>query len=70
MRIGLVLGLGGTFAATQLMAKARLLFRVSPQDPLGFAVVTAMLLAIGVFACWIPARRAARIAPTVALRVE
>jgi putative ABC transport system permease protein len=68
--IGLVVGLGGAFAATGLMAKARLLFRVSPQDPLVFAAATAMLLAIGVLACWIPARRAARIAPTVALRVD
>jgi ABC-type lipoprotein release transport system permease subunit len=52
------------------MSKARLLFRVSPQDPLVFAAVTAMLLGIGVFACWIPARRAARISPSLTLRGE
>jgi len=69
--IGLVIGLGGAFAAVQIMVKARLLFAgVTAQDPLVFGAVTAMLIGIGVFACWLPARRAARIAPTEALRVE
>lgn len=66
--IGLVLGLGGAFAATGLMEK--LLFRVSPQDPVVFTAISVTLLAIGVFACWLPARRAARIEPTHALRTE
>jgi predicted permease len=68
--IGLGLGLGGAYAATRVIANTPLLFRVSPRDPLVFVAVTAMLVVIGVFACWIPARRAARIAPTEALRTE
>jgi predicted permease len=69
--IGLVLGLGGAFAAMQIMVKGRLLFAgVTAQDPLVFTAVTALLIAIGVAACWLPARRAARIHPTEALRVE
>jgi ABC-type lipoprotein release transport system permease subunit len=43
---------------------------VTAQDPLVFTAVTALLIAIGVAACWLPARRAARIEPTEALRVE
>jgi putative ABC transport system permease protein len=47
-----------------------LLMRVSPTDPLTFAGISVLLIAIGVIACWIPARRAAKIDPMVALRYE
>jgi ABC-type lipoprotein release transport system permease subunit len=43
---------------------------VSPTDPLVFCSITFLLSAIGLFACWLPARRAARIDPTEALRTE
>ena len=70
LALGLILGLGGAFAATRLLAEGRLLMGVSAHDPLVFVAVTMLLIAIGVIACWLPARRAARIAPTVALRTE
>jgi ABC-type lipoprotein release transport system permease subunit len=49
---------------------ARLLFEVSPSDPLTFVAVTATLLAAGLFATWLPARRAAKLDPVKALRYE
>ncbi len=68
--IGLVLGVAGALATTQLLVKMQMLVRVSPKDPLVFVSVTALLILIGLAACWFPARRAAQIAPTEALRVE
>lgn len=68
--IGLALGLCGAFAATQLLDKIGFLIGVSAHDPLVFSGITLLLIAIGVVACWLPARRAARIAPTEALRTE
>jgi putative ABC transport system permease protein len=65
-----VLGLGGAFAATQVLSKTRMLVRVSPHDPLVFTVVPVLLLIVGVLACWIPARRAAALHPVRALRHE
>ena len=46
------------------------LYGVSASDPLTFTLVALLLLSIALFACWIPARRAARVDPTVALRAE
>jgi putative ABC transport system permease protein len=66
--LGLVLGLAGALAATRLMKG--LLVRVSPQDPAVFTAVAALLVAIGLFACWLPARRAAALHPVQALREE
>ena len=48
----------------------RLLFGVKPSDPLTFATVTALLALVALLACWIPARRAARIDPALALQSE
>jgi predicted permease len=68
--IGLVLGLGGAFAATRLLGKVGFLGSVSAHDPVVFVGLTLLLLSIGTFACWLPARRAAGIAPLEALRTE
>jgi ABC-type antimicrobial peptide transport system permease subunit len=68
--IGLVLGLAGAIASSQLLGKVGLLMGISPRDPLVFGAITGLLIVIGVFACWIPARRAAGLHPVTALRHE
>jgi predicted permease len=66
--IGIVLGLAGGAAATSLLVT--LLFGLSPHDPLSFVLTPAVLAAIAMAACYVPARRALRVDPTVALRAE
>ena len=66
--IGLVLGLVGAFSMSRVIAG--LLHGVSPTDPLTFTVVSIVLLAVALLACLIPARRATRVDPIVALRTE
>jgi len=65
---GLVLGVAGAWALTHLIAS--LLFEVTPTDPPVFLAVTALFAAIALGACYLPARRATRIDPLVALRWE
>ena len=64
--VGLVLGTVGAFAASGVMRD--LLFGVPPHDPVTFVGVVAMMAAIGIGACWIPALRAARIDPAITMR--
>ncbi|HEY1794085.1 MAG TPA: ABC transporter permease [Opitutaceae bacterium] len=66
--MGVAAGLALAFGAVRLMAK--LPGVMSPDDPLVLATVTLLLLAVGTLACWIPARRSARIAPVEALRSD
>jgi predicted permease len=66
--IGLALGMAGAVALTRLMSG--LLFGVEPTDPLTFAAVSLVLIAVAVLACLLPARRASTIDPMLALRTE
>ena len=66
--VGVTLGLAGASALTRLFST--LLFRVSANDPLTFASVAAVIIAVAFIACYIPARRATKVDPLVALRNE
>jgi len=66
--VGICLGVVTAIGVTRFMAK--LLFQVTPLDPFIFAVVTAFLGAVALFACWIPARRATHVDPVTSLRAE
>jgi putative ABC transport system permease protein len=66
--IALVIGLVASLGATRVLASQ--LFGVSPSDPVTFAVVPVLLAAVAALACYLPARRASRLDPLVALRQE
>lgn len=66
--LGVVIGLSGAVAASQ--AIVTLLFGVSRLDPITYLGVIALLVGVSVIACWVPARRATKVDPLVALRYE
>jgi putative ABC transport system permease protein len=66
--LGLAIGLASSLIAGRLLQAV--LYKVSPFDPVSFALVAGVLTVIGLLACWLPARRATRINPTEALRAE
>jgi putative ABC transport system permease protein len=65
---GAVVGLAAALAGARTIES--LLYNVAPRDPVVFTVTTSILIAVALLACWLPARRAARLSPLDALRTE
>jgi len=72
--IGVALGLGGAYVLTKYleswMQLSRMLYGVMPSDPTTYGVVAALLTVVALIACYLPARRATKIDPMIALRCE
>jgi ABC-type antimicrobial peptide transport system permease subunit len=66
--VGIAGGLGGAWFLTTLLKKD--LFHVTPHDPATLAIAAAGFFVVGVLACWLPSRRAARIDPIQVLRLD
>jgi ABC-type antimicrobial peptide transport system permease subunit len=66
--IGVVIGLTGAFALSRYVET--LLYDVTPSDPMSYAGTAGILLAVAAVACYVPARRAMRVDPLVALQSE
>jgi putative ABC transport system permease protein len=66
--LGVAIGLIGAYVVTRAITS--LLYGVSATDPLTFGVVSAALVIVAVLACYIPARRATKVDPLIALRYE
>jgi putative ABC transport system permease protein len=65
---GIIVGIAGAVGVTRVLQ--RFLFGVTPTDPIAFTIVTVLLIVVALAAAWLPARRATRIDPCVALRAE
>ena len=68
LTLGIAAGLVGAWMSAKTVSSY--LFEVQPRDPYVFGAVAAILMTVGLLACWIPARRAARVDPLIALRAE
>jgi ABC-type antimicrobial peptide transport system permease subunit len=66
--VGITLGIGAALVLTRVMSS--LLFGVGPMDPMTYVAVSAVLAAVALVATYLPARRASRVDPIVALRTE
>ena len=66
--VGTAIGLGAAFAGSRLIASV--LYGVSPRDPMIFSAMAMLLMLVALVACWIPARRASQLSPTIALRAD
>jgi ABC-type antimicrobial peptide transport system permease subunit len=66
--VGITAGLMAAVAGSRLLES--LLYGISPRDASVFAITTLTLLSVAILACWLPARRAARLSPLEALRTE
>jgi putative ABC transport system permease protein len=65
--VGIAVGLGAAIAGSRVIES--LLYRVSPRDPLVFVATSTLLFSVALAACWLPARRAARLNPADTLRM-
>lgn len=65
---GVIVGIAGAVGVTRVLQ--RFLFGVTPTDPIAFTIVSVLLIGLALVAAWLPARRATRMDPCVALRAE
>jgi len=63
--LGIVLGLGFALVTSRMVST--MLFGITPHDPLTYGAIATLLLSVALLACYVPARRASRVDPTVAL---